>query len=115
TSIRNLMDPNGDLVTDFNDVYIRKHFNVADPSTVATLDLDMRFSDGVAIYLNGTFVAGANGPAAPVWNSLANAVRPDAFAQLSQNFSLTNFRNLLVSGDNVISIQGMNRDASGNN
>lgn len=95
-------------------VYVRIPFTVADVSAVDKLILRMRYEDGFVAYLNGVEVARANAPtgASLTWNSAAAANRPDDQAVVAQEFDLTACRGLLVQGDNVLAVQGLNAGLS---
>jgi len=91
-------------------VYVRVTFPVADVTSVDRLILKMRYEDGFVAYLNGTEVARVNAPAAAqlTWNSGATATREDSDAVVVQEFDLTSSRNLLVKGNNVLALHGLN-------
>ena len=88
--------------------YIRVPFNVPSAANVFSLTLRMKFDDGFIAYLNGTKVAEANAPAAPVFNSLATMSHLDTDSVVFQNFDLSAQRSLLVTGTNILAIQGLN-------
>ncbi|RIK73163.1 MAG: hypothetical protein DCC68_25345, partial [Planctomycetota bacterium] len=89
--------------------YSRFHFNVANPASVNLLNLFMQYDDGFVAYLNGTEVArSTTAPAGtPGYNAVATD-NPDASAITPQTFNITAFKNLLVAGDNVLAIHGIN-------
>ncbi len=94
--------------------YIRIPFNIASPADVRTLLLRMKFDDGFIAYVNGTLVAQANQPlGAPSFNSSALFPVLDANAVIYEDLDITSFRNLLVSGTNVLAIQGLNESTLG--
>jgi hypothetical protein len=92
-------------------VYLRVPFEVADPSTFTALDLQMRFEDGFAAYLNGTQVASANAPLTLTRTSNATAVHPNTAAVVAESFALA--PGALVTGTNILAIQGLNFSTSG--
>jgi hypothetical protein len=93
-------------------VYIRVPFNAANPASVEKLILRMKYDDGFVAYLNGTEVARTpNAPATPAWNSGASSTHDDNQSVVFQDFDVSAFKNLLVSGSNVLAIQGLNAGA----
>ncbi len=93
-------------------VYVRMPFAVANPATVSSLLLQMKYDDGFIAYLNGVRVTAANAPAAGQWNSLATASHPDSSAVVYEDFDLTSHRALLTAGTNVLGIHMLNTNAS---
>lgn len=90
-------------------VYVRVPFNLANPATVSSLYLNMKYDDAFVAYLNGTEIARtSNAPAALGWNASATGSRDDPLAVNFEGFDVTAFKNLLVSGTNVLAIQGLN-------
>ncbi|WP_428303709.1 lamin tail domain-containing protein [Lacipirellula sp.] len=94
-------------------VYQRIKFNVADPAALATLRLEMQYDDGFVAYLNGHRVASAGAPASVNYQSNATTERTDGESLVPSAFNLTPYLSDLVAGENVLSIQVLNRtDAS---
>ena len=94
-------------------VYIRIPFVVGDVSTIDELTLRMRYEDGFMAYLNGRELGGDNAPGTHelTWNSSALATRSDDIAVNSQDFDITPYKDLLVTGSNVLAIHGLNTNA----
>jgi hypothetical protein len=92
--------------------YMRVHFNIADPAAITRLLLEFKYDDGFVAYLNGTLVSRRNCAGTPAWNSVADAIHDDGLAIQFEEIDLTTFKNLLVAGDNVLAIQGMNSPAT---
>ena len=92
--------------------YVRLRFSGPDPSAFAELALLMKYDDGFAAYLNGTFVAARNAPEAPVWNSGATASRDEALAVVYERIELPGAAALLAAGENVLAIHGLNSSAA---
>jgi|TARA_B110000914_G_C15520980_1_gene476912 hypothetical protein len=91
-------------------VYIRIPFSLdLDQDEIETLTLRMKFDDGFAAFLNGTYVAGGNAPSPLAWNSNATASNPDIQALQFQDFDITDHIDKLVAGDNLLAIHGLNR------
>ena len=100
-------------------VYVRSEFEVADASSVNDLTLTMKYDDGVAVYLNGTFLFSRNAPGALSWNSSAtqshndsSAIQPIAFGLDGSAGSEGDFLNLLVDGTNTLAVHALNRPNS---
>lgn len=91
--------------------YVRLPFTVANPETFDTLDLIIGYNDGFVAYLNGIEVARRAAPASLSYNSSATAPR-DVLASLrAEHISLSEFRSLLTSGQNVLALHGLNVSA----
>ncbi len=91
-------------------VYMRVPFDVSDPNAFVDLTLRMRFDDGFVAYINGHRVAAANAPDAPRWDSTAtgNAGEQNSF----RPFYISEHKDKLRPGRNVLAIHGLNVDAS---
>ena len=95
--------------------YLRVPFNVANPASLESLTLRIRYNDGFIAYLNGQEIARRNAPTTPQWNSAATATRP---AHLSTDFEAINISDrlgLIVTGANTLAIQGLNVSAGDGN
>ncbi len=92
--------------------YIRVPFQVADVNELLGLSLELQYDDGCAIYLNGTYVAGPNAPAAPEWDSQALNDHPDPQSLTFETIDLGDYLHLLQEGENVLALQGMNKNLS---
>jgi CotH protein/lamin tail-like protein len=93
-------------------VYIRMHFNVADASAVAQLQLAMRYDDGFVAYINGTEVARANAGGTINYQSAATQIHDDSEAVIFEELDISAYAGALVNGDNVLAIHGLNVPAS---
>ncbi len=95
-------------------VYIRIPFDPADPATVETLLLLMKFDDGFVAYLNGQEVAhyyapGRDGNTLPlVWNSHSTNSYSDSDAVVFRTFDITDNKAYLKPGRNILAIHGLN-------
>ncbi len=90
-------------------VYIRVPFEVADPATFNTLTLRMRYDDGFVAFLNGTEVAGVNAPSPLTWDASTGGLNhADSEALEFENFDITPHLGLLVAGENILAIHGLN-------
>jgi hypothetical protein len=97
-------DPGNKYVTS----YFRKSFNVADPSSVASLTLNLLRDDGAVAYLNGTEVFRSNMPAGTIgYQTLADEpIEDETYYTASIDPSL------LVAGNNVLSVEVHQADPS---
>ena len=76
-----------------------------------TLSLNVRYDDGIAVYLNGTQVASPNAPASPAWNSAqATGDHPDSLGSATiEPIDISAFPRLSCRvGNNVLAIQLLN-------
>ena len=101
-----------DMRTRNGSVYIRIEFEVADASVVELLELRMKYDDGFAAHLNGTPVVATNAPLVPQWDSQATASH-EADLDDYENFDITGTVGALVTGTNVLAIQGFNTPVHG--
>ena len=94
--------------------YIRVPFTITNRATVGSLVLRMKYDDGFVAYLNGQMVASRNAPASPLWNSVATASHDNAMATVYEEINISDYLGALVTGTNILAIQGLNRSASDN-
>jgi len=92
--------------------YIRLPFEVDDPDSVLSLNLDMNYDDAFVAYINGTEVARNNVTGTPQWNSPADSDRPDADALQPESFQISNPSGLLRDGNNVLAIHGLTTETT---
>jgi len=90
--------------------YMRYHFYVPDVCDVQYLTLRVAYDDGFVAYLNGTEVARDNAPASIQWNSAATDSRPNQQCMQYRDFNLTPNISSLKAGDNILAVQGLNRE-----
>ena len=78
--------------------YYRKKIYVSNKDKIKGLDFNLKYDDGAILYVNGTEVLRINMPAGPVtYNTLADGPEDSSFN--------ASFENLLVNGENVISVE----------
>ena len=85
-------------------VYFRREFQVADPSAITSLTLNLQRDDGAVVYLNGSEVARSNiGLGAVAYSTLAsNATNENAYYQIDlPNAALMQ----LQTGSNVLAVE----------
>ncbi len=91
----------------YKTVYTRKTFNVSNASSVTGMTLMMDWDDGFVAYINGVEVARANMPAGtPDYDTNASGGHE---AGILETFDLSPYTGNLVTGTNVLSIEGHNR------
>ena len=93
-------------------VYLRLPFDVADPTSIDTLLLSMKYNDGFAAQINGQEVVRLNAPSTLDWNSTATASRSAEDSLAFADFDLSSMLSLLRAGGNVLTIQGLNVDSA---
>jgi glucose/arabinose dehydrogenase len=113
TTYGSLFGAGGDLGNQMNgvnsSVYVRIPFQVSDVASVEKLTLRMKYDDGFVAYLNGQPVAEANPPSSTLaYNSGAGGDNPDGSAVNFEDFDLDAFSSILLEGENVLAIQGLN-------
>ncbi len=93
-------------------IYLRYKFDVEDLSEIQGLSLGMKFDDGFVAYLNGHRIASANAPKDLSWQSKAIGSNDDRGATRFQSFLISQHKEHLRKGRNVLAIHGLNVDAS---
>lgn len=90
----------------FSTLYIRKSFQIDDPSQLGGVTLGLYFDDGFVCYINGREVARNNAPEVVGHDSLATAWNDWYDAETVE---LGDAEELLHAGENVIAVIGMNQ------
>ncbi|MCU0782182.1 MAG: CotH kinase family protein, partial [Akkermansiaceae bacterium] len=91
-------------------LYARYSFTLADPATLASLSLRVKYDDGFIAFLNGTEVVRKNAIGTRVHDSVADSDRSDSAAVVWEETDLTaNGLPLLVAGQNTLAIHAMRR------
>jgi hypothetical protein len=90
-------------------VYVRVPFRMTNAAGSHTLRLRIRYDDGFAAWINGQAVAARNAPAAPAHDSAATAAHSGGEAE---SITITVPPGLLVEGENLLAVQGLNRSAA---
>jgi len=88
--------------------YTRVKFNVSGSGTFDSLTLKLKYDDGFAAYINGVECAITNAPPSPQWNSVATRSH-EADTVTYEEFDVSSAVPSLVTGTNVLAIQGLNR------
>ena len=95
-------------------VYLRLPFEIANLEDVLSkgdLILRMKYDDGFVAYLNGHRVASANAPQWLGWDSKATSGHDDPAALKFESFNISEHKDKLREGNNVIAIHGLNIDS----
>ncbi|HEV8291796.1 MAG TPA: CotH kinase family protein, partial [Tepidisphaeraceae bacterium] len=115
TSLSSLINTN--IETQMRNVnasaYIRIPFSTADPSTIGSMLLRMKYNDGFIAYLNGTKITERNAPPSPAYNSTATDARSMADSSVFETIDISQFISLLDdTNSNILAIQGLNSSAA---
>ncbi len=84
-------------------LWLRQPFSISDLAGIESLQVRLRYDDGVALYVNGQLVEQDNVPADLRWNSVAPTDRDDL--QASAYDVVTLDTNYLQSGENLFAVQ----------
>ena len=89
--------------------YVRIKFNLTAGQIASAINLVLQvmYDDGFAVFLNGNRIAGANDPGTLEWNSPATGLHE---ADEPEEFVITQYKNLLNEGQNLLAIQGLNEN-----
>ena len=88
----------------------RRTFSVSSPSSLAYCKFRMRYEDGFVAWLNGTEIARSNFAGTAAYNSVATAALDETIPNAWTEFNVP--VSLLISGTNVLAIQGLNSSTS---
>ena len=94
--------------------YARFPFTFTGTPDFDALRLRVKYEDGFVAYLNGVEIARRNAPAVPQWNSLASTDRTRSAALAWEPLEIPGGSALLAQGANVLAIQVLNENVSGN-
>jgi hypothetical protein len=107
------IDVESDMFQNQTSCLIRIPFTLdQDLSLMDRLTLYLRYDDGFVAYLNGVEVARANAPQDPAWHAQATGQNSDSAAQMWEPFAITQHRDLLRQGANLLAIHGLNANAT---
>ena len=96
-----------DVVDGASTIMTRTEFQISDPADINDFVLQMKYDDAYVAYLNGTEVARQGIDGAPSWNQ-GSGGRANSAAIEFENVNLNDFKDLLVTGKNVLAIQVIN-------
>ncbi len=91
-------------------MFMRQPFVIGDVARLESLVLSMKYEDGFIAYVNGTEISRANCTNALAWNT-----RSDTYVNENIVYTWTDYavnRAVLVSGTNIVAIQGVNAGSS---
>lgn len=91
--------------------YARIAFNAGLPAAPQTLELRMRYNDGFGAWLNGVEIARRQAPGPLGWQSSATGSRTLEASLQPEHVNVTPSREALVSGSNLLAVQGLNVSA----
>lgn len=77
-------------------------------SQITSLILKLRYEDGFVAWLNGIEVARGNIDGEPLWNSASDYQRNDNDAVYLEPFDISEYIDLLDTGQNILAIHGLN-------
>ena len=103
-----------DIQEDATTILARMEFNIDDVAAAQSQDLvlRMKYDDGFVAYLNGQEILAHNlRDDVLSWDSRANSRRSSTdreIAETFEDFDIAEFSNLLVEGNNVLAIRGIN-------
>lgn len=100
------------LPTNTTSVYLRSEFDLPSASAVTSLSLNLKYDDGIVVYLNGQKIYSNFAPATPLWNSLATGSRADATVIAGDTIPLNAYLEYLRAGKNVLAIHLLNQSGS---
>jgi hypothetical protein len=101
----------GDMQGGYTSVFLRKTFQVSNPSALNQLQIEALLDDGFNVWINGVHVLSRNMPGNEVaFNGTANSALEDLAYQI---YSLPPPANYLVAGLNVVAIQAHNSSLAG--
>lgn len=92
------------MISNNASAYLRIPFQVTAPDAISALRLSIGYDDGFIAYLNGREIASRNAPASATWNATATTAHGGSV----EDISIIPPPGLLVSGDNVLAIHGLN-------
>jgi hypothetical protein len=92
--------------------YLRFPFLVENPLELTRWRLKMRYDDGFVAWLNGEEIVRRNAPDVLDWNSTATTQRSSTEALAFEEFNLAEFTGSIVSGTNILAVQGLNVSAA---
>lgn len=92
--------------------YARLAFMVTDAAKLDLLTLRMNYRDAFVAYINGVEVARSNVTGAPTYESVADEVRNDSVALITEEFDISQHVRLLQDGANVLSVHGISANTN---
>jgi hypothetical protein len=100
------------LPTGTTSVYVRMEFDLKNAAAVTALSMNLKYDDGVVIYINGNFITSNFAPNSPAWNSQATGSRADLSSAGNYPFNLNSALPYLQTGTNVLAIHLLNLGSS---
>jgi hypothetical protein len=99
--------PLADMYENYVTFYVRGAFQVSDPATVASLELEAGYDDGFVAYINGVEVARANmgAPGSAVFVNTEASDMHEETQTPTERFAIPMTSGLLRQGENVLAIE----------
>ncbi|MCA9197308.1 MAG: lamin tail domain-containing protein, partial [Planctomycetales bacterium] len=108
-------DVKSPMLNQSSTLYTRVTFNLTDPGELNDLILKAKYDDGFVAYLNGNEVLRINAPgeidSLVPYNANATTAAADSQAVQLEAFDISDSRDALVAGTNVLAIHALNRTA----
>lgn len=99
----------GQIANNFSTVYLRKDFEIGNPSDLDFLSIDFEYQDGAVIWINGKKIINRNAPGNLNNTSLATATLQVSTAE---HYIINQPDTILKNGVNTIAVQMLNSDLS---
>ena len=103
----------GEMFEVNSSAYVRIDFSAVNADTFSTLKLESQYDDGFVAYLNGSEIARVNAPGEDdetlAYDATALSSHPDSEALTPESIDITDARDVLVDGNNVLAIHLLNQ------
>jgi hypothetical protein len=96
------------LPTGTTSAYVRMEFDLTNAAVITALNLNLKYDDGVVIYINGNLITSDLAPGSLAWNSVATGNQDDNLAAAGVNINLNSAVQYLQTGKNVLGIHLLN-------
>jgi len=96
-----------DMRGSYSTIYLRKEFNATNVSDIGELNVEVKFDDGVNVWINGVSVVSDNVASTELPYNAVTPNRPEDHAFAS--YTISEPADVLVEGTNVIAVQVVNQ------
>ena len=86
-------------------VYTRYSFQIEDLDNLNQLTLNLKYIDGITVWLNGYMIIQENSPETVSYNSIALSERLSKLGSTAVKYDITPYKDLLHPGNNVLAVQ----------
>ncbi len=100
----------GDMRRTYTSIFLRRSFDVPDPTSVQDVLLHADYDDGFIAWINGVQIYQVNGPAAATHDAVASGNHESGSFE---SFALPDPATFLTAGRNVIAVAAFNNDPEG--